>query len=105
MGDTANKVRRLKLQNRMKRLNTRSNNLSKNMYRVEDTIFALRARIEQHGDSLGEEAVRRLTERLVQRRRRYGELKAERDIIRSGISYLQLNRAAIEDGAEEIGDI
>lgn len=105
MKSAARKVRRLNLLDRMKRLNARTNNLSGNMSRIGDTIFALKARIVQHGDELSEEQVQRLTEKIRKNQMRYNELKVERDILRSGISYLNLNRAAIEDGTEEIRDV
>ena len=105
MENAARKVRRLNLQDRMKRLNARANSLSGNMNRIGDTVFALKARIAQHSDELGEEEVQRLTEKIRKNQIRYDELEVERDILRSGISYLNLNRAAIEDGAEEIRDV
>ena len=105
MGGTTKKVRRLRLQDRTKRLNARINNLNGNMNRIGDTIFALKARIAQHGDELDEEQVQRLTEKIRRNQMRYDELKVKRNILRSGVSYLQLNRAAIEDGTEETRDV
>lgn len=107
MMDTARQVRIIKLHDRRKRLYERSRHLNGRMIRIGDTIFALKARIKQHGDKLDRKQIKRLTEQIRKHRIRYEEYKAEYDILVSGLSYLQLNYGEIIDDTleEDILDV
>lgn len=102
MAYTIEEARRYKLKERRKRLNIRSDSLTRRIDIIADTIFTIKAHIDLHGDTFNKERKDLLDRRIEKLQAESVNLKESYRILSSGLTYLYNNFDRLIDSGEEI---